>query len=1278
MTYQRWALALFCVSSVLGSGGFAAAAQHDVNATHDGHDADVGDGVCEDAAGFCTLRAAVEQANATPGVDGIYIPQDAAPYELTIVNDRLEPQQLTVYDYVTIQGDGQELSVISGKGETPVLGIHGIETLVLDTVTSRIRSLGWNGGGGAPPGIWATIPAPNPLRLITVAPNSFGRDVFVTTLNDGVLRFDAETGAFVGTIIPANVGGTTIAADDMVFGPSGTGVHNHIFVSNLLPGGGVYHFDESGTFIDVWDTGGSQAGAMQWIDGASPELVVAFPGADVLASFDQFGNRLSNYAASPMTPRDLLLTDDYLYVAGEDSDAVWRVERASRFLELFIPPGEGGLDEPQDIGFSPSGELLVNSHGTDELLRYDGRTGTFNGVFASGSDPTMDDVASFAFRVDAGPGPSVTMFGLTIADGGRISGADSCFTVGTSTAAIVSDVTVRDCYSSQFGGGVQNRGYLSLDRVEISNNRLPVGAAGGQTSNGGGICNLGQLFISNSLISDNFATRGGAITAYTGATRTDVVNTTISGNYSGANGAVRVISGTLSLVHSTVTNNETPKYPPNDGANIDEAYAAGVFIEQGATMYIANSVVAGNISRAPSTEPNKAPDCFSVSSDGSTVPGNVVSLTDNVIGVVNGRCGVVDEGGLFPSDLLFGDDTNPFDPMLDVLADNGGPSWTHLPLPGSPLIDGDLTDHGLTLYNCKYNDQRLQPRPLDGDGSGSARCDVGAVEVREATALDNDADGIDNSIDAEPFQYSFYFSDEAASGNSSGQIVSLGEQLVSIEDAADPSEGITVSTAAIGGAEPVVLSLCEDGVTVTLAAGETETFTCVTADAGPDQTVECEDQDGADITLSGTGTTLSGAEPSFEWSVPGVVLDDETLPSTIGTFPIGTTPALLSVTNGNEYAVDEVSIEVVDTTPPTLTVPADVVVGNCFNVQIGQATATDACDDEVTIDNDAPTNFTAGTWSVTWTATDAAGNQTQATQKVVVGLGESVACCPANSNVILGTWGNDVLSGTAGADCILGFGASDVIDGMGGNDVISGGEGEDMLIGGSGNDVLEGNNGQDVLEGESGEDALFGGGGDDELYAGVGADVLVGGQGQDYLDGNSGDDALYGNDGVDTLVGGDGNDFLDGGLLHDQCFDDPATSVFLHCENQASAPTCNEASFEAETMYHSTGGSVQDGWNIWSNGYISSWHDFSSGSSQITVTARGEVAQGVWPHMVVTVGGVAVGDVYVSSSSWQPYDFQFTTGGGSQEIRVIFDNDHYSPPQDRNLLVDDVVVDCEP
>jgi Ca2+-binding RTX toxin-like protein len=131
-----------------------------------------------------------------------------------------------------------------------------------------------------------------------------------------------------------------------------------------------------------------------------------------------------------------------------------------------------------------------------------------------------------------------------------------------------------------------------------------------------------------------------------------------------------------------------------------------------------------------------------------------------------------------------------------------------------------------------------------------------------------------------------------------------------------------------------------------------------------------------------------------------------------------------------------------------------------------------------------------GTTLVTWTATSPSGKQTTATQLVTVVLGDDPACCPAGSNVIVGTEGADDLDGTAGSDCIIALGGDDQIDGFDGDDLISGGSGRDTIRGGAGDDQILSGAGDDIVDSGPGDDLIVGGPGVDTCAGGTGTNAI--------------------------------------------------------------------------------------------------------------------------------------------------------------------------------------------
>src|ERR1700730_15246105 len=86
-----------------------------VNDTTDAVDANPGDGICATAGGKCSLRAAVQEANATPGADNIVVPPGTYKLTLTGANEAFAATgDLDIMEDVTIQGAGSSTTIIDG------------------------------------------------------------------------------------------------------------------------------------------------------------------------------------------------------------------------------------------------------------------------------------------------------------------------------------------------------------------------------------------------------------------------------------------------------------------------------------------------------------------------------------------------------------------------------------------------------------------------------------------------------------------------------------------------------------------------------------------------------------------------------------------------------------------------------------------------------------------------------------------------------------------------------------------------------------------------------------------------------------------------------------------------------------------------------------------------------------------------------------------------------------------------------------------------------------
>ncbi len=126
---------------VLLSAGFlasASAAVIEVNTLVDMADVNTADGVCMTSSGQCSLRAAIQHANASAGADVIELPAGVYNFALAGTGDDMALSgDLDVVSEITINGKGADQTVIDAMKLDRVIQVHGDGVLVLNALTVR-------------------------------------------------------------------------------------------------------------------------------------------------------------------------------------------------------------------------------------------------------------------------------------------------------------------------------------------------------------------------------------------------------------------------------------------------------------------------------------------------------------------------------------------------------------------------------------------------------------------------------------------------------------------------------------------------------------------------------------------------------------------------------------------------------------------------------------------------------------------------------------------------------------------------------------------------------------------------------------------------------------------------------------------------------------------------------------------------------------------------------------------------------------------------------------
>ncbi|HVS12734.1 MAG TPA: CSLREA domain-containing protein [Thermoanaerobaculia bacterium] len=290
-------------------------------------------------------------------------------------------------------------------------------------------------------------------------------------------------------------------------------------------------------------------------------------------------------------------------------------------------------------------------------------------IVGAGADVTILD-GNASDRILSLSGAVVSVSGVTIRNGVATSGGG--INVSNGNLTLSNSVVIGNTANSD-GGGINNSsGTVSLLDTTVSGN--DAGRDGGGVNSSSATTTLEQVTLSgNTAVVD-----GGGIQISDGTVT--VLNSTISGNTAAdQGGGLFKTGGTVTLTNVTVNSNGATE-------------AGGGIFQTGGTITLANTIVANS------------------TSGGDCAGGAPISSGGNLD--TDGSCALVAAGDLPNTD-----------PILGLLANNGGPTLTHALLSGSPAIDAGAEGA------CPAVDQRGVTRPQDGDGDTLAACDIGAFEL---------------------------------------------------------------------------------------------------------------------------------------------------------------------------------------------------------------------------------------------------------------------------------------------------------------------------------------------------------------------------------------------------------------------------------------------------------------------------------------------------------------------------------------------------------------------
>jgi predicted outer membrane repeat protein len=562
-----------------------------------------------------------------------------------------------------LTGNGAGATIVDGSGSHALLSVGGPTT---------VNSLTLRNGFAAGPAGGAAIHATGSL---TVDATTFEAN---TAEGGGAIATTASLTISGSTFVSNTAAGTFGGAGGAILTSTVTGplqsltVDRSIFSANkvapLSPGsggqGGAISSDASQ--ITITNTG------------FNGNVVQGGGAGGAIASFGTLTVGSSTFTGNAVTP----------------SGSVLEAARGGAISSsASIDVSASSFSSNAATGTLDSSGGAIDVPGTGAAIRsstFTGNSATSTANYAVGGGIASSSSATIVNSIFNGNRSSAP----TTSDGGAL------YLPGLSGFTIDGSSLVGNSAIASSGSAAGGAVYQDFGSGSITNSTLDSNTADGQFSSVGGAAELdpqatfdtvtdtltGDTFSRNSTHSSSGTAWGGAIDSQYGETLVMTNDTITSNSASGSRPAGGGIADSkfsaTSMTNLTVAANSA-------GGNGDE-----LAIDVGVSVAITGTILTGGHVCNLALPGPSATVTYSIDSDTS--------------------CGLAGAG-----------DLSNTDPMLGVLQNNGGPTFTMALLAGSPAIDADGS-------SCPppTTDQRGLPRP----DSSVSHCDIGAYEVQSVVA----------------------------------------------------------------------------------------------------------------------------------------------------------------------------------------------------------------------------------------------------------------------------------------------------------------------------------------------------------------------------------------------------------------------------------------------------------------------------------------------------------------------------------------------------------------